>query len=257
MSNRWIAGKKEEFVRDVLRDFCLAEHHLELEFSRFENAGLLSFPALRDLLGHEMNKGLLWRLKDTSHHLFRNVEDDSNVGLFLDWGIGYIFHETMKLKEDAYQRANYAPLMAHLENGKLSCGDKDICRSMAGIVDQTLESIRREISRIRFIFQNCRTLFPKYLSGHAENELLARFFFEQQDLVRDVFHSDYKTLLSWIYGEDHLRMYLLAAKSLRIGGWFDEAHKALSQAELLQPGSEHIAEEREQLSAHARPARTV
>lgn len=257
MLNRWIAGKKEEFVRDVLRDFCLAEHHLELEFSTFEDAGLLSFPVLRDLLGHEMNKGLLWRLKDTAHHLFRNVEDPSNVGLFLDWGIGYIFHETMKLKEDAYQRANYAPLMEHLENGKLTCGEKSICSNMAGIVDQTLESIRREIERIRFIFQNCRILFPKYLSNHADNELMARFLFERQELVQNVFESEYDAFIGNLYGEDRLRLYLLAARSLRTGGWLSEAEKALEDAEQKHPGSETVAKERELLLAEAIPARTA
>ena len=83
---------------------------LEEQFETFDREGSVSFEVLDDLIGTKMNKGLLWRLKDTAHLLFRNEEGDPLSGRFLDWGMGYIFHEAFKLREDAYQNLNYAPL---------------------------------------------------------------------------------------------------------------------------------------------------
>jgi hypothetical protein len=72
MSNTWFEEKRDEFCRDLLRDYCLSVETLERLFQEFDRSGKMVFEELRDLLGEEMNKGLLWRLKDTAHHLFRD-----------------------------------------------------------------------------------------------------------------------------------------------------------------------------------------
>ena len=118
MSKAWIMAKRPEFVRDMFRNFCQACGLLDEQFERYDRVGSVDFEQLRDLIGEESFKGLLWRLKDTAHHVFRNDPDDPIEGRFLDWGMGYIFHECIKLKEDSYQQLTYAPWAARDGRGR-------------------------------------------------------------------------------------------------------------------------------------------
>ena len=70
MSKSWIKEKKPEFIRDTFRDFCLAGSALEEQFETFDRECSVSFEVLNDLIGSNMHKGLLWRLKDTAPSAF-------------------------------------------------------------------------------------------------------------------------------------------------------------------------------------------
>jgi len=241
--SKWIRSKLPEFVRDVVRDFCQVSRLLEREFRHFDRTGHVDFAALRDLLGQEMNKGLLWRLKDTAHVLFKNDPSASSglLGQFLDWSVGYIFHDAMKLKEDAYQQQNYAPWFRQLQDKELSGTHLLFSRELFGVLDQTNESIQREVNRIRFLLFNCRKLLMDYLPAHRDNELLARFLYDQNEMVREVFGDSYAKLIAGVYGDAPEAMPLMAARSLAGGGWTEEAARALADAERLNPDSPELA----------------
>ncbi len=244
MSRTWIRAKLPEFVRDMFRNFCQASEALGVEFAAFEAERRVSFEHLRYLVGFEQNKGLLWRLKDTAHHVFRNDPENPLVGRYLDWGLGYIFHETIKLMEDAYQRMNYAPWLDELRDGKLEQAEQEIANHLKAIPGQTEESMDREIARIRVILSTCRRLMPSYLSRHRGNVLLARFLFSQNELVRQVFNADYEAMLDGIYAGKPELMYVYAAQSLRLGGWMDEAERAVSEAFKLNPRDPLVLQEK-------------
>lgn len=243
MSKAWIKEKLPEFVRDMMRDLCLATDILESQFTMFDQTNQVSFEVLHDLLGEEMNKGLLWRLKDTAHHLFRNDGKQDLAGQFLDWSIGYIFHETMKLKEDAYQQQNYGPWFRELMDRELPEEEHVISRELFQVVLQTAESIRRESARVRFFFAQCRRLLPVYLSDQADNPLLGRYLFEQAPLVRKIFGQDYDALIRAIYGEEPEMLCVMAAQSLRQGGWLEHASRAARQALEQAPQNPRVLRE--------------
>jgi hypothetical protein len=229
MSKSWLKSKHDFFVRDVLRDFCHVASTLENHFSEYDATGVVSFHLFDDLLGRQNSKGLLWRLKDTSHLLFRNEEQTSFAvyGEYLDWALGYIFHECIKLKEDAYQQMNYKPRFRQLqESVVLTPEEQHIGSELYAVIRQTLESIEREVRRIRFIIFHCKRLFILYLPLHHKNPLLARFLYAQNDLVLGVFRGYADELNHAIYVGGAHRMYALAAQSLEEGGWLDEAAKA-------------------------------
>lgn len=75
MSGRWIGAERAAFVRDLMRDFCHVCAILAEQRQRFADTGTISHAVLRDLLGKDMRKGVFWRLKDTSHQLFRMPAD--------------------------------------------------------------------------------------------------------------------------------------------------------------------------------------
>jgi hypothetical protein len=239
MSKSWLKSKHDSFVRDVLRDFCQIASALENHFSDYDATGAVSFHFFDDMLGRQNSKGLLWRLKDTAHLLFRNEERTSYAvfGEYLDWALGYIFHECIKLKEDAYQQMNYKPRFKHLQQGVgLTPEEQHIGSELYAVIRQTSESIEREVRRIRFIIFHCKRLFILYLPLHHENPLLARFLYAQSELVHGVFKGYAEELTRAIYVDGEHRMYALAAQSLEEGGWLDEAAKArrLEQSSAIQ-----------------------
>ena len=249
MTKNWLREKHEEFVRDLVRDFCLSARVLEEHFQEFDRGSGMVFEVLRDLLGEQMNKGLLWRLKDTAHHLFRDHDDKNPVGQFLDWCIGYIFHETMKLKEDAYQQQNYAPWFRAMQASELPETDLIISRELFQLLMQTNESMQREIRRIRFIIRQCRKLFPLYLSDQETNHWLARFLFKRNELVRQVFEESYRELIAAVYDGRPEMLEVMAARSLREGGWAAQAAEAAEAACRVNPESEAARDERAAVEA--------
>ena len=112
------------------------------------------------------------------------------------------------------------------------------------VLNQTEESMRREIDRIRFIMAKCRQLLPYYLHRYNDNELLARYIFSQNELVRSVFEEEYDGLIKAIYEDEPEKMYLLASQSLRMGGWLDEATQALDRAIETNPSSKRLLQEK-------------
>lgn len=245
MSKAWITEKLPEFVRDMLRDLCLSADILESQFAIFDRTSQLSFEVLHSLVGEEMNKGLLWRLKDTAHHLFRNDGKQLLAGQFLDWSIGYIFHETMKLKEDAYQQQNYGPWFRELMDQELPEVDHTISRELFQVVLQTTESIRREIARVRFFFARCRRLLTAYLADQGENPLLGRFLFEQNALVRKFFGDDFEAFTHAVYHSQPELLYVMASQSLRQGGWMTHAAEAARAAYELAPANPRVLREKQ------------
>lgn len=244
MSKAWIQAKHPEFVRDLFKFFCQACEQLEQQFMQFDEDETVEFEFLKDLLGTEMDKGLLWRMKDTAHHVFRNDPHSQLGGKFLDWALGYIFHETIKLKEDAYQKQNYAPWFHKLYEEDLNNSEKDITGQLFQILNQTEESMRREIDRIRFITAKCRQLLPYYLRRYSDNVLLARYIFSENELVRAIFKDEYNGLLLAIYGSEPERLFILASQSLRLGGWMEEAAIAVEQALQQNPSSKIVLQEK-------------
>lgn len=243
MSKAWIQAKLPEFVRDMFRYFCQSCRFLEQQFESYGKSGVMDFEQLKELIGQESYKGIFWRLKDTAHHVFRNDPDDPLEGRFLDWGMGYIFHESIKLKEDSYQQLTYAPWL-HDMNGVLAQAKRDIAGPLAHVPMQTEESMRREIDRIKIILAQCKRILPYYLARHRGNQLLARFIVTQGELVQEVFGELYEELVSGIYGDTPEDMHILAAQSLRLGGWVDEAQEAVETAYSINPKSKIVLQEK-------------
>lgn len=249
MSRRWVEANLAEFARDVMRDFCMASVVLEGQFHRFDEAGAVSFPVMRDLLGEMMNKGLLWRLKDTAHHLFRNDPAQDPVAPMLDWAVGYVFHECVKLKEDAYQHQHYAPQYRALREQDMGEEVRAIVEPLASMLAQTRESMEREIRRIRYILGRTRRLMCLYYAAHGGNRLLARLLFDRDELVRSVFGEEYGPLLQGLYGDKPERMFIQAGESLLDGGRPEDALRAARAAVALAPGCQRahrLAAEAEQ-----------
>jgi hypothetical protein len=245
MHRKWLRAKRNELLVDLLKNFCSIHQTLCRQFLIYRQENTINFEVLSDLLGHEMNQGRLWRLKDTAHLLLRQDDDTPLCGVFIDWAIGYIFHECMKLKEDAYQIQKYVPWFKQVQNDtRFEAKDRSIGQRLFGLASQTSESIRREVNRIEYIMDECRLIFIHFLPEHRKNPLLARFIYDEEDIVRDVFQEQYAALLEAVYGDTPDDLYLLAAQSLREGGWLYRAQSAVDRGLELNPQREAIEHEK-------------
>ena len=169
MSERWLLARRAYFVRDLVRDYCTVYLGIEEQNRLFTRDGLVSYAALRDLLGEVNRKGVFWRLKDTAHHLFRQMVEQpaedaillwqyagsaapsgvtvqTPVEALLDWCIGYAFHECAKLREDAFQRQHYSSRLAQL--ARTPSVTDDLYDPLRELSAQTTESSARELHRI-------------------------------------------------------------------------------------------------------------
>jgi hypothetical protein len=242
----WISINLDAFERDILRDFCRASISLGEQFARFDKTGVVSFSVLETLLGEPLNKGLLWRLKDKAHHVFLRNGDSPAVGPLLDWTLGYIFHESLKLMEDAHQRQYYSP-----RDGRGISAEEPLAREIMAELDlirgQTRESMRREVERLRKLIALSRRLFCLYFTGRTDHKPLARFLNDEPDVVRQAFAEDCEALLDAVYDGTIEHMYVQAARSLLESARPEAAAKALTEALVRNPQCREALELQEAL----------
>ena len=238
----WVRDNRESFERDVLLDFCMASSQLVEQFQRFERTKTLSFPVLRTMVGEPMNKGMLWRMKDKAHHLFRNAGEYTPAGLLLDWTLGYIFHETLKLMEDAHQHQYYVPQLALFVGEEQPPAVASLLGELLDIQGQTSESMSREVKRLANLLAQSRKLFCLYFSGCRKHRPLARFLNDRNDLVRRTFGGEYGQLIAAVYGNEPERMYIEAAHSLLESAREQEARSAALAAFACNPENPAVLE---------------
>ena len=250
----WAAHNHADFERDVLRDFCQAAAQLSEQISRFARTETVSFSVLRALVGEPLNKGPLWRLKDKAHHIFRNGGSVRPPGMLLDWVLGYIFHESLKLMEDAHQRQFYAPQLESIPGLR----DPELAvrvSELTAIQGQTVESMRREVARLDNLLLQSRKLFCLYFDGCADHRPLARFLHDNNEAVRKIFEDDYDRLIQAVYGGEPERMHVEAARSLLESARFAAAALAVEAALAVNPQSDDALELQKSVSGRKTEAK--
>lgn len=244
MNQAWLARRRPAFVRDLVRDYCAAHAVLTGQLRRFERDGTVSYAIVRSLLGEAVSKGVLWRLKDTAHHLFHTAvprgepapEADAApgerafTGELIDWCVGFAFHECVKLREDAYQRQQYANRLLRLEDLRQAAPEPggprpaegetgpDALWPLAGLPRQTADSMERELRRILRVLDNGLALLTRYLEGERDNAPLARWLAVEEERAAAVFGALWPDLVAALCGGDDERLFLLAARDLLEAG---------------------------------------
>ncbi|MDL2210040.1 hypothetical protein LJC26_04470 [Desulfovibrio sp. OttesenSCG-928-O18] len=241
MSKHWLEANMARLMAEILRDFCSVSIALEEQFRRFDHAGNLSYAVLREVIGDQMNRGLLWRLKDTAHHLLRDAPGSPVAGRLLDWAIGYLFHETWKLMEDTHQHQYYAPSLLALAEGNPSPELEAVARDFTMMAMENQTEMGKKVNRIRRLLAHARLFFHRCYASQTDNQYLARFLYDREDLVREAFAGEHANLVTSIYGNTPQLLFIHAAASLQNGGKTTEALAALERAKTLAPDDPRIA----------------
>lgn len=220
MTNQRLDSNQDALIRDVVRDYCSVCLALSAQNRRSLRDGDVSYAVLNTLIGGPDAKGVFWRLKDTSHYLFRHspkaggetsdmVPASSVLGSLVDWCIGYAFHECCKLREDAFQGRHYAVRLAMLS--QLAGNDSDLTAQLLPLSNQTMESGKREMVRILHVLSSGQQLLVRFLASQPENCSLARWLVTEEEKAREAFGHIFPRLIEALYGAHPERRFTLAA----------------------------------------------
>lgn len=159
MNSVWFKEHRDFFVTRVVQDFLKAYAYLgSLEKAFFQKEPL--FKQLNELVGNQEEKGILWRLKDRCHQLWRDIDPDVDPdAFFFDWMVGTLFHEAMKLKENAYMLERYAP---SYEIALLKVPDDSNSEKYKRFFEGTLQDMDRGMERIRCLYKNAAQRLHTY-----------------------------------------------------------------------------------------------
>jgi hypothetical protein len=237
MSNYWIQERREVFERDLIQDFFEAKLFFDTVARAYKRNETVSFERLDAWVGSDETKGALWLLKDHSQRLYRSSTNNGNLyeNLF-DWTVGSIFHETIKLKEDAYQITSYKPLL------EMKVKNKSYDATLGSIIQEYFVLIERAKESVPIAVQNIGELFSKALYHLHEiifaargNMLILLLLLEEEKKASAVFGRDqYRELLKRMFPEGPHTAWIAAGRYYLEGGWHTQARPCIERALEIQ-----------------------
>ena len=245
MGNQWFEERKDLFFKDLVHYFLESKICFDELYRNYKKTGAVPFDRMDLWVGSEAKKGLLWNAKDNSHRLFRNTESKISLSEYLfDWSLGSIFHEGMKLKEDAYQLEVYLPSYKNIDTSKKTEEIEEILEEYITVIEKATSNLDAEMKSINYLFAKAVERLKELLVSHAHNGLTLRFLLENKELVEKALGTkSLSHLILSLYPHEPERAYLMAGKSYLNGGWFKEAIHCCNKALEINPNSTEAKEQ--------------
>lgn len=195
----------------LLRDFCESMSQISDQFRRHRLTSDICWPILEELLGRQRNRGPLWQMKDTAHHLSRHHSACGNgapahPAVFLDLVIGAIFHETVRLKEIAYLGSIYLPAararLTECEAG--APGDASCVADIAlnsgkrilPLLEEAFASLPGAMRNLENLTEEARGLMCLTYQGQKRNSMVAAMVRDRTLQIERAFGARYRQFLS-------------------------------------------------------------
>lgn len=229
--NRWFARRRDYFFTKMLKCFYQTTASYNKIYLHYLAKGYISYDEIDHLVGSEKSKGRLWLLKDDCHQIWRDADPSIEVkGCLLDWVIGSLFHEAMKLKENIYLFQFYGPMAQdmtpqwHAEIQSM-CGIE--CHRFMGRISR---EISRQVENLVFLFGRANYLLRTLLDSQSTNALLLRYLVEHEEVVLDLWFESLDEIFTDVFSGRPERGYCIAARSYLDGNWNEKALQAYSRA---------------------------
>ena len=206
----WAAGHRPYHITRLYGDFHALLQRFRTLYADFLAGRPPSFQAISTFVGSEADRGGLWRLKELCHHLWRqegNGEREAATpragdghgiggleGTLLDWTIGSLFHEAMKLKENVYLRENYLPVIRRAMGPQAGAAGAGPGPALLGMecrrfIERTESEIGRQMDTVGFLFGQANVLLRLLLAAEYDNQLLLRFLAEHEDIAEELWQE--------------------------------------------------------------------
>ncbi len=288
VGNRWFAERRDFFVRQLVDDFFLLHRSFQETYlvylecrdpgkwacsdllaQRFRVQRAELWKRLSHLVGSEGEKGPLWRLKDLCHLLWPQGDQDGEVsGSLLDWLIGSIFHETMKLKENIYLLNSYGPAACRLQDrpldlvpsfrsGAPSFPVLESIIDVHGLINRAASDALRQMEQIAFLFNHASYMLRVLTPSLAANALVVRLLIEREQVVRILWGEELAEIFQDMYGGDAAEGFCAAGRSYLGGQWFAQALKSYQRALAVDPTCDEAITRMVQLQAVVRENREL
>ncbi len=197
---------------------------------------------LAEMVGTERDTGPLWQLKDLCHRIWpQQLQELHGHGVLVDWLIGSLFHEAMKLKENLYLLGTYGPSAAALggvARPGLGCDDKPPLSRMADLdtlVERTAATVAGQLERIGFLFGQVNYILRLMIPDLAVNPLVIRLLAEREQEVVDLWGESLEELFAEVLGRRAADGFCLAGASYLDGHWRRQALAMYRRALALTP----------------------
>ena len=255
MREDWFTQRRDQFMRSLVADLF----HLVLRFQEMYEIYLdccrdgrvtgcpdllgrktaqareRIWKRLDAMVGSEADKGPLWQVKDLCHRLWPEGEEARDInGSLLDWLIGSVFHECMKLKENIYLLSRYAPQAIRIQDMPFS-GARSVRHlsrpgpELAGMVDvQRLlgrinSDILHQIEQVGFFFGQVNFMLRMMMPEMATNSLILRFLVEEEENVQALWGEPLPELFAEMFSGDPAAGFCAAGRSYLAGQWYSRA----------------------------------
>ncbi|WP_028579711.1 hypothetical protein [Desulfogranum japonicum] len=272
----WFEQRRDHFVRQAVDDFfdlLKKYHHLYGQYRRVFKGectarALLTnpqarklceilFAGLSDMLGSENSRGTLWRLKDLCHSIWpKQARGESMHGSLIDWLVGSIFHEAMKLKENLYLLQNYGQAVFNLE--------QDDTRSFRpaqglevfsqvvdakGLFQRIADDVLVQIEQIGLLLGQTSYLLRRLMPELARNALVVRLLVEHEETVLALWGESLTNVFNDMFMGNAASGFCAAGRNYLAGQWYKQSLEVYERALSLDPSHEEAITKTIQLQA--------
>ena len=237
VENSWFLERKDLFFTDLVQSFLESKILFDDLYRDYKQNKSVPFKSMDSWIGSDTKKGPLWILKDNCHQFFRKSSSKIRLNEYLfDWTLGSVFHEGMKLKEDAYQLEAYLPNHDKIDTPKNASEIEEILQEYRSITDNATNNLKAEMESINNLFSKAVERLKELLINHAHNGLLIRFLLEHEPLVEKALgEKSLEHIIGSLFPGHPENAYCTAGKSYLKGGWFKEALHFFSKALEVNP----------------------
>ena len=250
----WFEQRRDFFIRRVYDDFfsilrsfqdlyqvylaCRkpeADACFDLLDKRIEALRSQIWDKLTAMVGTEVEKGPLWQLKDLCHRLWPEDESARNLeGALIDWLIGSIFHEAMKLKENIYIISSYGPAAFRFSEPDAGDGagllrlDVPVPRlaqmmDIKGLMKRIVVDVISQMEQLAFLFGQANYMLRTMVPGLLRNMLLIRFLLEQEEVVLKLWGEEVDGVFADMFYGAPEQGFCAAGRSYLNGQWYTQA----------------------------------
>lgn len=248
--NNWLEDRRDLFVCNLLREFYKTYSSFLALYEAYIASQELSFADVEHLVGSESSKGSLWRLKDRCHQLWRAADPKRDLhGCLLDWMLGSLFHEAMKLKENVYMYQFYGPVAQEMAAHEHDRQARFAALDSRQFMKRTFEEIQRQMDTMGAKFVEANHLIRLMLPVQSGNALLVRYLLEHDPVTADLWAEPLEEVLASMYEGAPEVGYMLGANSYLQGHWHEKALEAFQKALFLNPSLDEARRQIHQLRA--------
>lgn len=285
--NGWFEGRRDYFLRRLVEEFFRLTRSFrdvyivyldcrhpggdacsDLMDAQAGEQRALIWSGLAGMVGSESSKGPLWKLKDLCHLLWPDREEQDVLGSLLDWLIGSIFHETMKLKENIYLLNRYGPAACRLKtkplelkpsfgHGSAASPSLGSIIDVHGMINRASADAVAQMEHTAFLFNHALYMLRVMLPDLVGNMLVIRLLVEQEGLVANMWGEELEEIFQDLFYGDAAEGFCAAGRSYLGAQWFVQALKVYQRALAVNPTCDEAITRMVQLQAVVRDNREL
>ena len=238
--NIWLEERRDEFLRDAIRQFFNAYLNFKKEYQQFKKEGKVKFSNFEEWVGTEENKGPLWNLKDLIHNLLDRPHQFLTHEIAFERAMHLIFHQLMSFKEHIYVLEQYENITRKKFEGK----DEELSEALwdfKKLIAKIREEMPGEIESAKELFETSAKLLKLMLPSYKENKLIVRYMVESKKMIEEVYgKGEWESILELMFHKKKEEAYYVTAMWYFENGDYGKSQTYIKEALNINPDNKKI-----------------